>query len=145
MKVLFVHNFYQQPGGEDKVFCEEVKMLRTRGHTVNEFTVHNDEVDSLSRWSLARKTFWNNAIYQELRETIRCDRPDVVHFHNTFPLVSPAGYYAAHDEGVRVVQTLHNYRLMCPTGDAISQGARLRGLCRSQARLAGDPPPLLSA
>ena len=116
MKVLFVHNFYQQPGGEDKVFCEEVKMLRTRGHTVNEFTVHNDEVDSLSRWSLARKTFWNNAIYQELRETIRCDRPDVVHFHNTFPLVSPAGYYAAHDEGVRVVQTLHNYRLMCPTG-----------------------------
>ena len=90
-------------------------MLRTRGHAVRVFTVHNDEVDTMSKWSLTRKTFWNDAIYQELRETIRCDRPDVVHFHNTFPLVSPAGYYAAHDEGVRVVQTLHNYRLMCPS------------------------------
>ena len=115
MKVLVVHNSYQQPGGEDRVFYEEVKMLRTRGHAVTEFTVHNNALDTLSKWSLVRKTFWNDAIYQELRETIRFDRPDVVHFHNTFPLVSPAGYYAAHDEGVRVVQTLHNYRLMCPT------------------------------
>jgi glycosyltransferase involved in cell wall biosynthesis len=116
MKVLVVHNFYKQPGGEDTVFYEEVKMLQNRGHVVRDLTVRNDALDTLSKWSLAQKTFWNDAIYQKLRETIRCDRPDIVHFHNTFPLVSPAGYYAARDEGVRVVQTLHNYRLMCPTG-----------------------------
>jgi glycosyltransferase involved in cell wall biosynthesis len=114
MRVLLVHNFYQQPGGEDEVFRDEGRMLRAYGHTVIEFTVHNNDLETLSKWSLARKTFWNDNIYHEIRKVIRRDKPDIAHFHNTFPLVSPAAYYAAHYEGVSTVQTLHNYRLICP-------------------------------
>lgn len=122
MKVLAVHNFYQQPGGEDQVFRDEVAMLRAHGDTVAEFTVHNDAVGAMGSWTLARKTFWNDAVYKELRETLRRERPDVAHFHNTFPLVSPAAYQAVRDEGVAVVQTLHNYRLLCPAASLYRQG-----------------------
>lgn len=122
INVLVVHNFYQQPGGEDQVFRDEVAMLRAHGHRVREFTVHNADVDGLSKWSLARKTLWNSAIYRQIRETIRRDQPQIAHFHNTFPLVSPAAYQAARDEGVGVVQTLHNFRLMCPSATLYRQG-----------------------
>ncbi len=114
--VLLVHNAYQQPGGEDAVFAEEAFLLEERGHRVLRYTAHNDAAATMGRAALAGKTLWNREAYRELRSVIGRERPDVVHFHNTFPLVSPAGYHAAKDEGVPVVQTLHNYRLLCPNG-----------------------------
>jgi glycosyltransferase involved in cell wall biosynthesis len=78
------------------------------------YEVHNDQVEHVDRLTLAKDTVWNTSAYRELRTIIRRERPDVVHFHNTLPLVSPAGYYAAKAEGVPVIQTLHNYRLLCP-------------------------------
>jgi glycosyltransferase involved in cell wall biosynthesis len=114
LRVLVVHNFYQQPGGEDQVFKDEVALLRNRGHDVETFTVHNDEVEQLGKLALARKTIWNRDAYQRVAEAVERHRPGVVHFHNTFPLISPAAYYAAKEGGARVVQTLHNYRLHCP-------------------------------
>src|SRR5689334_3165318 len=95
--VLVVHNFYQQPGGEDQVFRDEVALLRSRGHAVTEFTVHNDEVAQIGKVQLARKTLWNRDAYDRVAEVVRREKPAVVHFHNTFPLVSPAAYYAARD------------------------------------------------
>jgi glycosyltransferase involved in cell wall biosynthesis len=68
----------------------------------------------MSRPRLARATLWNRAAYRDLRDLIRRERPHVAHFHNTFPLISPAAYHAARAEGLPVVQTLHNYRLLCP-------------------------------
>jgi glycosyltransferase involved in cell wall biosynthesis len=68
----------------------------------------------VDRLTLAKDTVWNASAYRELTALIRRERPEVVHFHNTLPLVSPAGYYAARAEGVPVIQTLHNYRLLCP-------------------------------
>ena len=122
MKVLVVHNFYQQPGGEDQVFRDEVAMLRAHGDTVYEFTVHNDQAGAMNAGRLAVKTFWNDEVYRQLRELTRREHPDVAHFHNTFPLISPAGYQAAQDEGVAVVQTLHNYRLACPAATLFRDG-----------------------
>ena len=75
----------------------------------------NHAVDTIGKLTVARKTVWNEQARQSLRKAIRETGAKVVHFHNTFPLISPAGYYAAHDEGAAVVQTLHNYRLMCVT------------------------------
>ncbi|WP_456426214.1 glycosyltransferase [Rhodocaloribacter sp.] len=109
-----VHNFYQEPGGEDQVFAAETALLEARGHRVIRYTVHNDAVDGMSRVALAKVTLWNGGRYRELRALFRRERPEVVHFHNTLPLVSPAAYYAAHAEGAAVVQTLHNFRLLCP-------------------------------
>jgi glycosyltransferase involved in cell wall biosynthesis len=114
MNVLLVHNFYQQPGGEDQVFADEGKLLENNGHAVARFTMDNDAIEGMGKIALARKTIWNSAAQQSLRQAIRNHRAQVVHFHNTFPLISPAAYYTAHEEGAAVVQTLHNYRLLCP-------------------------------
>lgn len=114
MKVLMAHNYYQQPGGEDQVFAAEADLLESRGHRVVRFAKHNERVEEMSRVELARKTVWNEKVYRELRELIREEEVEVAHFHNTFPLISPAAYHAARAEGVPVVQSLHNYRLLCP-------------------------------
>ena len=114
MRILAVHNRYQRPGGEDQVFVDETALLETRNHRVLRYEVHNDQVKQVNRLTLAKDTVWNTSAYRELGALIRRERPDVVHFHNTLPLVSPAGYYAARAEGVPVIQTLHNYRLLCP-------------------------------
>ncbi len=114
MKILAVHNRYQRPGGEDQVFVDETALLEARDHRVVRYEVHNDQVERVNRLTLAKDTVWNTSAHRELRALIRLERPDVVHFHNTLPLVSPAGYYAARAEGVPVIQTLHNYRLLCP-------------------------------
>lgn len=114
MKVLMIHNYYQQAGGEDGVFLEEAGLLEAHGHEVTRYQLHNDRVATMKRAALAKNTLWNSSAYRDLEDLIRRTRPDVAHFHNTFPLVSPAGYYAARTAGVPVVQTLHNYRLLCP-------------------------------
>jgi glycosyltransferase involved in cell wall biosynthesis len=114
MKVLIAHNFYQNPGGEDEVFFSEGNLLKDFGHEPVTFVLHNDEVRAMGRLSLIRSTVWNREAHEEMRRLIREHQPDVVHFHNTFPLASPGVYYAARAEGAAVVQTLHNYRLMCP-------------------------------
>jgi glycosyltransferase involved in cell wall biosynthesis len=114
MKVLAVHNRYQQPGGEDQVFLAEAALLERYGHQVVRYSTHNDRVAEMKRLALAGAALWNHSTYRELRTIIHRERPHVAHFHNTFPLISPAGYYAARAEGVPVVQTLHNYRLLCP-------------------------------
>jgi len=114
MKILVVHNRYQQPGGEDQVFADETALLEVWDHRVLRYEVHNDQVEHLNRLTLAKDTVWSTSAHRELKALMRRERPDVIHFHNTLPLVSPAGYYAAATEGVPVVQTLHNYRLLCP-------------------------------
>ena len=113
MRVLLCHNYYQQPGGEDRVFAAEGELLESRGHEVIRYTVHNDCIEGMGRVDLLRRMLWNSQTYNELQALIRDRRPDVMHCHNTFPLLSPSAYRAARDAGVPVVQTLHNYRLLC--------------------------------
>lgn len=113
MKVLALHNHYQIKGGEDQSFAAEVAMLRANGDEVIEYRVHNDEVRQLGNLRVAGKTFWNGQSHREIEQLVERHRPDVAHFTNTFPLISPAGYYAVKRHGVPVVQALRNFRLMC--------------------------------
>lgn len=122
MKILRVHNYYQQAGGEDAVVASETALLRSRGHDVVEHFVHNDAIEQMGRVAVAAKTIWNRDSHRTLRELIAREKPDIAHFDNTFPLVSPAGYYAARDAGVPVVQTLHNYRLLCVNATLFRDG-----------------------
>jgi glycosyltransferase involved in cell wall biosynthesis len=122
MKIAVIHNFYKSSGGEDRVFENEIAVLRRHGHTVSEFTMHNDEADAVSRLRLAKETIWSKRSYETLLEFFQRNCIDVAHFHNTFPLISPAGYYAARAAGAAVVQTLHNYRLICPSGQLLRAG-----------------------
>ena len=123
MRILVCHNFYQQPGGEDQVFADETALLESHGHAVTRYTVHNDAVAGTGRLALLGKTLWNRSVAREIGDVVRRERPEVVHFHNTFPLISPAAYYAARKAGAAVVQTLHNYRLLCPGAMFLRDGA----------------------
>ncbi|MEM1110143.1 MAG: glycosyltransferase, partial [Planctomycetota bacterium] len=114
MKILQCHNLYQLAGGEDSVFKDERELLESRGHEVVQYILHNDAVNDVSKLRLAAGTVWSRKSAGELRELVRREKPDVAHFHNTLPLMSPSSYHAVRSEGVPVVQTLHNYRLLCP-------------------------------
>lgn len=114
MKVIQVHNYYQQAGGEDAVVSAERELLLERGHEVVPYYKRNDRIKGgLYLLVLGVKTIWNWEIYREFRTLLQKKKPDVVHCHNTFPLISPAIYWACAKEKVPVVQTLHNYRLLC--------------------------------
>jgi glycosyltransferase involved in cell wall biosynthesis len=122
MRVLICHNFYQQAGGEDQVFAAEAALLRQFGHDVETYSVHNDEIESAGKLKLAATTVWNRDQAGEIYRRTREHRAEVVHFHNTFPLLSPAVYSAARQAGAAVVQTLHNYRLICPGATLFRDG-----------------------
>jgi glycosyltransferase involved in cell wall biosynthesis len=122
MKILLVHNFYQLPGGEDQVFAQETELLRSRGHQVVLYRVSNDQVKGQNPLVTVANTVWNQQSYRELRELMHSEKPDIVHVHNTFQVISPAIYYAANEEGIPVVQTLHNYRLFCPPSTFFRDG-----------------------
>jgi glycosyltransferase involved in cell wall biosynthesis len=127
MRVIVAHNFYQQPGGEDQVFADEVRLLRERGHDVEVFTAHNEALKTKGRLAQLRDSIWNGATAEALGSLVSQMSAEVVHFHNTFPLISPAAYYAAHRGGAAVVQTLHNYRLICAGALLYRDG----GVCES--------------
>lgn len=117
MKVLKSHNLYQRPGGEDESVLAEDRALRLLRRGVIMYAQHNDEIKQYGVWekaTLGLRTVWAWDSYREIKALIASERPDVAHFHNTFPLISPAAYYACREAGVPVVQTLHNYRLLCP-------------------------------
>jgi len=114
MRVLLVHEYYQQPGGEDAVFAAVGEILRRFGHEVAEYTLDNRQLRMMPSLAAAARAIWSLPAQRGLSALIASHRPEVAHFHNTFPLISPAAYYSCRRRGVAVVQTLHNYRLLCP-------------------------------
>ena len=118
MRILLAHDHYRSsaPSGEDAVFRNERALLEKNQNEVVPFERFNDDIDDSElgkRVRLALEGAWSKPAYEELSDLIRRTRPDLVHFHNTFPLISPSAYAACQDNGVAVVQTLHNYRLVC--------------------------------
>ncbi len=121
MHVLVVHNRYSsaQPSGENRVVDEEAGLLRAAGHRVDVFERRSDDIAArslLGKVAVPLLVPWNPAVRSELAARLRADRPDVVHVHNVFPLLSPAVIAACADAGVPVVATLHNYTQVCPPG-----------------------------
>jgi len=125
MKILLVHNYYQQPGGEDVVYEQERQLLESHGHQVVTYERKNSELLSYSavqRLLLPAKTMWARDAYREILDLIRRERPRIAHVHNTFVQISPSVFAACRDAEVPVVQTLHNFRLMCPGGNLFREG-----------------------
>ncbi|HLF78361.1 MAG TPA: glycosyltransferase [Dehalococcoidia bacterium] len=118
--VLIVHNRYLERGGEEAVFEAEASLLEVNGHRVGRLLFDNQALpahpSAIQKAGLAFETVWSNAARQRLQQAIDGFRPDVVHFHNTLPRVSPAAYAVAKASGAAVVQTLHNFRLVCANG-----------------------------
>src|ERR1700724_3181862 len=128
ISVLRAHNFYKQAGGEDHSFASEAAMLEAHGHKVIRYCQHNESIDRMKPAALAARTVWSRQAYREIRALIKTHRPQVAHFHNTLPLISPAAYHAAQAENVCVVQTLHNFRLLCPNA-LLLRGGRICEEC----------------
>ena len=125
MRVLVVHESYQQRGGEDAVAAAEAEQLELHGHTVLRYSRHNDELKGQGPLRIMRAgidTVWATKSYHDLEKLLVAGTPEVVHFHNTMPLISPAAYYACARHGIPVVQTLHNYRLVCPAATFLRDG-----------------------
>ena len=122
MRVLMVHAAYQQRGGEDSVVDTEVTLLRDHGHEVQLYLRHNDEATSAGRISVASQALWSRRSEADVGRLVETFKPDVVHVHNTWPMVSPSVYWPAFKAGVPVVQTLHNFRLMCPQAMFLREG-----------------------
>ncbi|MDP9108167.1 MAG: glycosyltransferase family 4 protein [Pseudomonadota bacterium] len=121
-RVMMVHNAYRLRGGEDAVVDAELALLRQHGHAVEAFTRHNDELDQMPAAQAALDTVWSRRTGADLSAAISRFKPDVVHFHNTFPLISPSAYWAVRRAGLPVVQTIHNFRLHCPQAMYLRDG-----------------------
>ncbi|HEX2530762.1 MAG TPA: glycosyltransferase family 4 protein [Burkholderiaceae bacterium] len=122
MKILITHNAYRLAGGEDAVVAAEVALLREHGHEVALYHRHNDELDNMPRTQAALSAIWSRAASADIQRMCAASRPDVVHVHNTFPLMSPSVLWAAHQSNIPVVQTLHNFRLLCPQAMFLRDG-----------------------
>lgn len=125
MKIILVHNAYQRPGGEDVVFDQERKLLEDNGHQVVVYRRSNWETDSydgVKRLVLVRNTIWSSDSRDDFAKLLRAEKPDLVHVHNTFVMISPSIYSACREAGVPVVQTLHNFRLLCPSATFFRDG-----------------------
>ena len=125
MKVLVAHNYYQVAGGEDRVFLNEKALLERHGHEVIEYVRHNSQIGASGirdYVTLPARAVWNWNSHAELKSVLQKHKPDVAHFHNIFPLISPAAYSACWECNVPVVQSLHNSRLICPGGGLYYDG-----------------------
>lgn len=117
MKILLVHNSYQHRGGEDVVFEQERELLERGGHRVVVFRRSNEEIRAftpLKRLALPCNTVWSSGVRDEFSSVLKREAPEIVHVHNTFVVISPSIYSACRENGIPVVQTLHNFRWMCP-------------------------------
>ncbi|MBL8362431.1 MAG: glycosyltransferase family 4 protein [Rubrivivax sp.] len=126
LRVLVVHNRYRERGGEDAVVDDEQRLLAMRGHVVFRHERHNDEIALQPAWRTAAESVWSRRSLQELRALVDSARPDVIHVHNTWALLSPSVLWAAEGHAIGVVATLHNHRLACLEGTFQRDGAVCR-------------------
>ncbi len=134
MKVLQVHNYYQIPGGEDQTVHKEKELLRENGNEVILYCWNNKEILNYSlsqKMSFPFNVIYNLKIVKEIREIVEREKPDIAHIHNVFPLISPSVYYALKNMNVPVVQTVHNYRFLCPNGLFLNNDGKVCERCKS--------------
>ncbi|MCX6731049.1 MAG: glycosyltransferase [Candidatus Roizmanbacteria bacterium] len=123
MKILLIHNSYQYKGGEE-TYVESLKLLlEKRGHKVFFYNKKSENIKSIKdKIFIALSLLWNTTTNNELTKIINEFQPDIAHINNVYPLIGPTVYYACKKNGVKIVQTIHNYRFMCPKGLLFRKG-----------------------
>lgn len=127
MKILVIHNHYLENGGEDEVVSAEVKLLEDHGHKVVLYEKSNKDIYKLP---FLKRLFYfmfdlnfSKTVYDEIKNIIRTEKPDIAHIHNTFICITPSAYFALKVENIPIVQTLHNYRFICQKGTFFTKGS----------------------
>ena len=124
MKILVAHNRYRYRGGEDTVVDAEVDLLRRNGHEVLVYLRDNEELTRMKNHHAALQTLWSHKAVADVTVLSEKFRPELIHSHNTFPLISPSLYSVATRLNVPVIQTLHNFRLICPQATLLRNGVQ---------------------
>ena len=117
MKILLVHNNYQQVGGEKAAVESQIELLRRHQHQVLPFIKESLDIKGYrlaAKIALLPRTFYSRQAYHQVRSLVKQERPDLAHVHNVFPLISPSVYRALAAAGVPIIQTVHNFRFLCP-------------------------------
>ena len=123
MKIMVCHNSYQQLGGEDSVVAAEIALLKSYDHNVYIYTVTNDEIDgAFKKIKTGLNAAYSKTSKDKFSQVLLKFKPDIVHFHNIFPLMTPSVYDACAEHGIAVVQTLHNYRNICSAALLLRDG-----------------------
>jgi len=132
-RILIIHNAYRKSGGEDVVARAEARLLRSKGNEIKEYWRSNAEIKGIrDTLSLPLQVVWAKDTLRDLETLIRGFEPDVIHFHNTWLVISPGAYWTAKSYGIPVVQTLHNYRILCPNAQLVRNGNPCE-LCKGKA------------
>lgn len=133
LKIILVHNHYKESGGEDTVVAAEQILLECHGHQIYLFNLNNNRIQGvMKKLKVAWETPYSDDIKITFSRVIRDVNPDIVHVHNFFPLITPAVFDACHDAGVPVVQTLHNFRLICP-GALLIRNGKICEICATNS------------
>lgn len=133
MKILIAHNSYQQCGGEDTVVKAELALLKAYGHSVELYQVNNDKVTSFpEKLQVAFNVPYSQVSKKKFLAYLKKYQLQIVHVHNFFPILTPAIYDACIAMGIPVVQTLHNYRTICP-GALLMRGGKVCEICIRQS------------
>ncbi|WP_158513354.1 glycosyltransferase family 4 protein [Exiguobacterium sp. ZWU0009] len=125
MKILMVHNEYKSKGGEDTVLTSEINMLKKMGNEVILYIESNSNINQNNKIQMVKtgiNTIWSVSSFKKFRKILAELKPDIIHVHNTFPIISPSIYKAAKVQKIPLVQTLHNYRLVCSNGLLLKNG-----------------------
>lgn len=133
MKIVAIHNFHRSgsASGDDQVFINETRLLAEHGNEVDRYTVSNDEFDKAGfsgKLQAIAGMIWSRKNYQAIQKKIFQIKPDIVHIHTFFPLLSPSILYAAKRCHVPVVVTLHDTRFICPCATSL-RGMELCNEC----------------
>lgn len=134
MKILLCHNQYQNRGGEGQTVFKEKEVLESKGHRVILFSKDNQEINNYTFTQKARLLYeivFSRSTYKKVIEIVKEEKPDIVHVHNVFPLISPSIYYALKNMNVPVVQTVHNYRFLCPNGLFLDNDGKICERCKN--------------
>lgn len=124
MRILIVQNYYRDKGGEETYFWSLKKLLQSKGHKVITYTKNNHEIksDLMNKIQIAINMFKNRTVMKEVENLINRHHPDIIHCNNIFPLITPSLYHVCNNLRVPIVQTLHNYQLICPGSNMFKDG-----------------------
>lgn len=124
MRILILFNMYTYRGGEDTYVTNLIALLRRNGHAVHLFKKDSRDIKNVTDSLRAGMgLFWNNDTSRELTRVIQKFKPDVAHFHNIYPLISPTAYWVCKKNNIPMVQSIHNYKFMCPKNSLYRDGS----------------------
>ncbi|MFH0909279.1 MAG: glycosyltransferase family 4 protein [bacterium] len=128
MRLLLAHNFYQQFGGEDAAYLMDKRMLSEQGAgsiEVRTYERNNKDIRTFGLLDMARfpgATISSRQTRDDIRKLVNAWKPDAAYIHNVFPLISPSLYFTLRDEGVLIIQMMHDFRFLCPNGWFFTHG-----------------------